>query len=176
MTELPILGIVASGSNAGKTTLITQLVPALSADGIRVSVIKHAHHKFDIDHPGKDSYNIREAGAVQTLIASSNRWALMTEMQRTPDNQDEADLSALTAQLNANYADLILVEGFKKAAIPKIEVHRPSLGLPLLADEDPSIIAVACDEPIDCSSPQLALQNTAEICQYIKQWIQKNHD
>ena len=176
MTELPILGIVASGSNAGKTTLITQLIPALSKDGVRVSVIKHAHHKFDIDHPGKDSYNIREAGAVQTLIASSKRWALMTEMQRTPDNQDEADLRELTSQLNASYADLILVEGFKKAAIPKIEVHRPSLALPLLADKDPNIIAVACDEPISCSTPQLALQDTEEICKYIKQWIQRNHD
>jgi molybdopterin-guanine dinucleotide biosynthesis protein B len=176
MTETPILGIVASGSNAGKTTLITALIPVLAEHGIRVSVIKHAHHKFDIDHPGKDSYNIREAGAVQTLIASAKRWALMTEMLRTPDNQAEADLQSLIQQLDADYADLILVEGFKQADIPKIEVHRPSLGLPLLAHADNSIIAVACDEPITCSTPQLALHNTQIISQFIMQWIQRHHD
>jgi molybdopterin-guanine dinucleotide biosynthesis protein B len=176
MTETPILGIVASGSNTGKTTLITALIPVLAEHGIRVSVIKHAHHKFDIDHPGKDSYNIREAGAVQTLIASAKRWALMTEMQRTPDSQAEADLQSLIQQLDADYADLILVEGFKQADIPKIEVHRPSLGLPLLAHADNRIIAVACDEPITCSTPQLALHNTQIISQFIMQWIQRHHD
>jgi molybdopterin-guanine dinucleotide biosynthesis protein MobB len=82
--KLPILGICAACSNAGKTTLINKLIIELAKRNIRVSVIKHAHHKFDIDHPGKDSYEIREAGAVQTLIASSNRWAMITEMQRTP--------------------------------------------------------------------------------------------
>jgi molybdopterin-guanine dinucleotide biosynthesis adapter protein len=176
MTKLPILGIVAAGSNAGKTTMITQLIPALAANHIRVSVIKHAHHKFDIDHPGKDSYTIREAGAVQTLIASNKRWALITEMQRTPQANDEADLEALITQLDQSYADLILVEGFKQAAIPKIEVHRPSLNLPLLAESDPHIIAVACDETLICSKPQLALNNTAAICTFIMEWIQQHHD
>ncbi len=174
MTKLPILGIVAAGSNAGKTTMITQLIPALAAHHIRVSVIKHAHHKFDIDHVGKDSYNIREAGAVQTLIASGKRWALMTEMQRTPDDNGEADLAKLIAQLAQSYADLIIVEGFKQAAIPKIEVHRPSLGLPLLAENDCNIIAVACDEPIECSKPQLALNDSQAICLFIMEWIQTN--
>jgi molybdopterin-guanine dinucleotide biosynthesis adapter protein len=175
MNKLPTLGIVASGSNAGKTTVITQLLPALAEHGIRVSVIKHAHHQFDIDHPGKDSYNIREAGAVQTLIASSKRWALMTEMTRTPEHHSEANLEALIAQLDQNYADLILVEGFKLADIAKVEIHRPSLGLPLLADTDPNIIAVACDETIKCSKPQLALNDTQALCKFIIQWIEQPH-
>lgn len=176
MHKTPILGIVAAGSNAGKTTAITRLLPALAKHDIRVSVIKHAHHKFDIDHPGKDSYNIREAGAVQTLIASGKRWALMTEMQRTPDDSGEADLISLLEQLNNTYADLILVEGFKQARIPKIEIHRPSLGLPLLAEDDPNIIAVACDEVIACTKPQLALNDTGAICTFIMNWIQATHD
>jgi molybdopterin-guanine dinucleotide biosynthesis adapter protein len=91
MNKLPILGVVAAGSNAGKTTVITQLLPILAKFNIRVSVIKHAHHAFDIDHPGKDSYKIREAGAVQTLISSGKRWALMTEMTRIPEHTHEAD-------------------------------------------------------------------------------------
>ena len=109
--SIPIVGIVAAGSNAGKTTLITKLIVEFKSRNIRVSVIKHAHHVFDIDHKGKDSYNIREAGAVQTLIASNQRWALMTEIASEPNLQE------LIAQLNPNYADLILVEGFKQAAI-----------------------------------------------------------
>lgn len=176
MNKLPILGIVAAGSNTGKTTVITQLLPLFANNNLRVSVIKHAHHQFDIDYPGKDSYKIREAGAVQTLIASSQRWALMTEMTRTPEYNQEANLDALIAQLDSAYADLILVEGFKCANIPKIEVHRPSLGLPLLADTDPDIIAIACDEAISCSKPQLALNDSQALCNFIIQWIQQHHD
>lgn len=176
MNRLPILGIVAAGSNAGKTTVITQLLPMLAHHHIRVSVIKHAHHQFDIDYPGKDSYKIREAGAVQTLIASGKRWALMTEMPRTSEHDQEANLEALIAQLDSSYADLIIVEGFKLAKIPKIEIHRPSLGLPLLADNDPNIIAVACDETISCSKPQLALNDLPALCNFITQWTQQHHD
>lgn len=166
---IPILGICAAQSNAGKTTLITQLIPALMQQGVRVSVIKHAHHQFDIDHPGKDSYNIREAGAVQTLIASGKRWALMTEMQRTSQYNDEADLPSLLTQLNTDYADLILVEGFKYAKIPKIEVHRPSLQLPLLAPKDSSIIAVASDGPLTLAIPVLPLNVIDSIAEFIIQ-------
>lgn len=173
MHKLPILGIVAAGSNAGKTTVITRLIPALAKHNIYVSVIKHAHHKFDIDQPGKDSYNIREAGAVQTLIASGKRWALMTEMSCTPQHTEQADLGALLDELNPNYVDLILVEGFKQATIPKIEIHRPSLGLPLLADEDKHIIAVATDEPINCATPQLALNDTEALCEFMIEWMQR---
>lgn len=176
MHKPPILGIVAAGSNAGKTTIITQLIPILASHNIRVSVIKHAHHKFDIDHPGKDSYNIREAGAVQTMVASGKRWALMTELTRTPAYQDEADLNELLSQLNYDYADIVLVEGFKRAPIPKIEIHRPSLELPLLADKDNNIIAVATDEPVKCTTPQLSLNDSKALCQFIIKWIETQHD
>lgn len=164
---LPILGIVASSSNAGKTTLITQLLRELVKRHIRVSVIKHAHHQFDIDHPGKDSYNIREAGAVQTLVASGKRWALMTEMDRTPNYTDEADLNALIQQINPAYADLILVEGFKQASIPKIEVFRPSVHRASIATKDRNIIAIASDSPITSQLPVLDLNNIPAIADFI---------
>jgi molybdopterin-guanine dinucleotide biosynthesis adapter protein len=167
-SSIPVLGICASGSNAGKTTLITQLIPVLAQRGIRVSVIKHAHHQFDIDYPGKDSFNIREAGAVQTLIASGKRWALMTEMYRTPDASDEADLQRLITELNPHFADLILVEGFKQASIPKIEVFRPSLALPRLAEHDAHIIAIASDVPVDAHIPVLALHAIDTIANFIE--------
>jgi molybdopterin-guanine dinucleotide biosynthesis protein MobB len=171
--SLPILGICATGSNSGKTTLISKLIPELAKHKIRVSVIKHAHHKFDIDHPGKDSYEIREAGAVQTLIASGKRWALMTEMQRTPNPPDEANLQELIANLNPDYADLILVEGFKHADIPKIEVHRVSLAMPLLSAIDSSIIAIATDAPLakEPDIKQLDLNNIQQITDFILQTI-----
>lgn len=164
---IPILGICAASSNAGKTTLITQLIPELATHNIRVSVIKHAHHQFDIDHPGKDSYQIREAGAVQTLIASGKRWALMTEMTRTPNYTDEADLNTLLDQINPSYADLILVEGFKSAMIAKIEVYRSSLNTTLLCTTDKNIIAVAADTLLDVTIPVLDLNNIPAIATFI---------
>lgn len=167
--KLPVIGICASGSNAGKTTLIRQLISELLSRDIRVSVIKHAHHQFDIDHPGKDSYEIREAGAVQTLVASSKRWALITEMQRTANPPLEADLDAMIAQINPDYADLILVEGFKNAEIPKIEVHRPSLNMALASEVDSHFIAIASDEPLSAktSLPVLDLNNIQQIADFI---------
>lgn len=167
--KLPILGICAAGSNSGKTTLLEKLLAELNRRNIRVSVIKHAHHKFDIDHPGKDSYRIREAGAVQTLVASANRWALMTETQRTPNHHEEANITELLATLNHEYADLILVEGFKGADIPKIEVHRPQLGMSLLCLSDKKIIAVASDAPMPTSAPVplLDLNNPSQITDFI---------
>jgi len=173
--KLPILGICAACSNAGKTTLINKLIIELAKRNIRASVIKHAHHKFDIDHPGKDSYKIREAGAVQTLIASSNRWAMITEMQRTPNPPDEANLNELLQLINADYADLILVEGFKNANIPKIEVYRPSMGVPMLCLNDKNIIAVASDS-IPTTTPETVLLNlndTQQITNFILQALIK---
>lgn len=170
MHDLPTLGIVAATSNMGKTSYITQLIPLLNARGIRISVIKHAHHQFDIDHPGKDSYNIREAGAIQTLVASGQRWALMTE---TPNQAQDADLSHLLKQLDTQQADLIIVEGFKKANIPKIEVFRPSMNQPLLAAQDPNIMAVATDVPIACDATQLPLNKPQQSCEFIINWMQK---
>lgn len=167
--NLPVLGICAAGSNSGKTTLINKLIPELAKHNIRVSVIKHAHHKFDIDHPGKDSYEIREAGAVQTLVASGKRWALITEMQRTPNPPDEANLHELIQLIDPNYADLILVEGFKSADIPKIEVHRPSMNMPMLYLNDANIIAIASDSAptMKIELPFLDLNNIEEITIFI---------
>lgn len=170
----PTLGFCAAGSNAGKTTLITKLIPELAKRNLRVSVIKHAHRQFDIDHVGKDSYRIREAGAVQTLIASNKRWALMTEL---PDGADEANLEELLQQINPNYADLILVEGFKSAPIRKIEVYRPSLNTPLLASLDTNIIAVASDTALNpnmnIAIPVLDLNNISKIADFIMQELIK---
>ena len=173
---LPVIGICATGSNTGKTTLINKLIIELRERNIRVSVIKHAHHHFDIDHPGKDSYEIREAGAVQTLVASNKRWALITEMQRTPNPPDEADLEMLIQFINPDYADLILVEGFKNANIPKIEVHRPALGMPLASANDSHFIAVASDDPLTLETqlPALDLNNIKQIADFIVDRFLKN--
>ena len=170
---LPVIGICAAGSNTGKTTLINKLIIELRERNIRVSVIKHAHHHFDIDHPGKDSFEIREAGAVQTLVASNKRWALITEMQRTSNPPDEADLDSLIELINPDYADLILVEGFKSANIPKIEVHRPALGMPLTCKDDSHFIAVASDGPLTIQTqlPVLDLNNIKQIADFILQVI-----
>jgi molybdopterin-guanine dinucleotide biosynthesis protein B len=163
---LPVIGICAASSNTGKTTLITQLIPELAKHGLRVSVIKHAHHQFDVDHKGKDSYQIREAGAVQTLIASSKRWALMTEFSQEPD------LNELIAKFDNRYADLILVEGFKQGNIAKIEVHRPNLNMSLLAEQDTNIVAVASDAAVKLTHiPVLDLNNITAISAFIIQYL-----
>ena len=134
----PLLGI-AAWSGTGKTTLLEQLLPELRARGLRVAVIKHAHHAFDVDTPGKDSHRLRTAGAVPMLVASAKRFALMME---TPD-QAEADLEQLVAQLEGLEVDLILVEGFKQWPLPKLELYREAVGKPLRAPEDPWIHALA---------------------------------
>lgn len=168
-TQCPILGFAAY-SGTGKTTLLTQLIPLLNARGLRIGMIKHAHHKFDIDKPGKDSYELRKAGAGQMLIASKNRWALMVE---TPDNEADPRLDHMLAQLDQDNLDLILVEGFKHVAFPKIELHRPSTGKALLFPEDKDIIAVACDEPMTLQTelPLLDLNNPAMIADFILEFI-----
>ena len=162
---LPILGFCAF-SGTGKTTLLTQLIPLLVANGVRIAMIKHAHHAFDIDHPNKDSYRLRQAGAKQMLISSANRWALMHDHA---SEQDEASLDQLIQQLDFDAADLILDEGFKKEPIGKIELHRPSLGLPLLCEKDDHVIAIASDEKLQVERdiPQLDLNNPEEIAQFI---------
>lgn len=159
---LPVLG-VAAWSGTGKTTLLVQLVPLLRAKGLRVGVIKHAHHDFDIDHPGKDSYLLREAGAEQMLIASDRRWALMVE---TP-GPDEASLGEIIKRLDHRRLDLILVEGFRHDAFPKLELHRGALGKPLLFPQDTSIIAIASDTLLDTSLPQLNLNDAASIADFV---------
>ena len=165
----PVLGFCAYGSGMGKTTLLLKLIPELISRGLRISVVKHAHHRFDIDHPGKDSYRLREAGAAQMMIGSSKRWALMTELT---DEKEEPELSELIAQMDTSLADLILVEGFRHAPIAKIEVHRASLGKPLLAAEDPTIIAVATDSLVAVSQPQLDINDIPVAASFIVQWLE----
>jgi molybdopterin-guanine dinucleotide biosynthesis protein MobB len=133
-----IIGL-AGWSGSGKTTLITKLIPRLLARGLRVSTLKHAHHGFDLDKPGKDSFVHRTAGATEVIISSANRWAILHELRGEP----EWDLSSLVAKMSP--VDLVLVEGFKRDAFPKLEIHRAVNGKPLLHPEDPHIVAVASD-------------------------------
>ncbi|MDH5301301.1 MAG: molybdopterin-guanine dinucleotide biosynthesis protein B [Gammaproteobacteria bacterium] len=161
----PIVGFVAY-SGSGKTTLLEKIIPLFRQQGLRVAIIKHAHHDFDIDHPGKDSYRLRHAGATQTIVASAQRWALIHE---NPSPDAEPNLNELIKQLDERQLDLILVEGFKHESIPRIEIHRPSLGKPLLCLQDPRIIALACDErPNDAPIiPQLDVNKPNEIVEFI---------
>ena len=141
--DLPLLGI-AAWSGTGKTTLLEALLPRLAERGLRVAVIKHAHHTFDVDQPGKDSHRLRQAGAAPMLVASRERLAMMME---TP-GQQEPDLARLVALVATQAPDLVLVEGFKAWPLPKLELHRPALGKPLRVAEDPWVRAVACDVPL----------------------------
>jgi molybdopterin-guanine dinucleotide biosynthesis adapter protein len=172
--KIPVLGFCAHSSGIGKTTLLTQLIPVLIQQGLRISVVKHAHHEFDIDHEGKDSFKLRQAGAVQMMVASRQRWALMTELVHTPHAENEPNLAHLLAQMdNSNLTDLVLAEGFKHEAIPKIEVHRAEFGTPLLALEDANIIAIATDRPMPISTPQIDLNNIDAIATFISNWLKK---
>src|SRR5262245_30799253 len=133
-----IIGL-AGWSGAGKTTLLARIIPLLVARGLKVSTVKHAHHAFDIDQPGKDSHTHRMAGATEVLIGSANRWALVHELRGAP----EASLEALLTKLTP--VDLVIVEGFKRERHPKLERYRASIGKPLLHPDDPHIVAVASD-------------------------------
>lgn len=159
---IPVLGF-AAWSGTGKTTLLTRVLPILRERGMRCALIKHAHHHFDIDHPGKDSYELRKAGADQVLIASRTHWALMVEREWAQD----PSLDELLGRLDTNLCDMVLVEGFKHARIPKIEIHRPVLGKPLLYPEDPDIIAVASDQLLDTPLPHLDLNDPAAVSTFI---------
>ena len=163
---LPTLGFVGA-SGAGKTTLITAVLPYLSERGLRAGVIKHARHGFDMDRPGKDSYRIRSAGAAQVLVASRDRWVLMTE---TPALSGDPDLRDLLRQFDPGALDLILVEGFAGERYPKIEVHRPSQGEPPRCwPGDPDVIAVASDAPLAVVPPVtlLDLNDPAAVAGFV---------
>lgn len=172
-TAVPLLGIAAF-SGTGKTTLLTQLIPKLSASGLRVAVIKHAHHLFDIDKPGKDSYRIREAGAKQIIVASNRLLALM---QTSDDDKTEPVLAECLSRLDKQKLDLILVEGFKHEAIPKLELHRASIGEPLLYPDDPNVIALATDDVSIATSsiPVMDLNDLDTILQFILTFIRQHH-
>jgi molybdopterin-guanine dinucleotide biosynthesis adapter protein len=151
----------AGWSGSGKTTLIERLIPELRAKGLVVSLVKHAHHEFDIDRAGKDSYRHREAGCQEVLITSSVRWALMHELR----GQRELVLANALDQLSP--CDLTLIEGFKTASIPKMEVYRASVGKPMLHMDDENIVAVATDRPLTTSLPVFDLNDVAAIASYI---------
>jgi molybdopterin-guanine dinucleotide biosynthesis protein B len=158
---MKIIGL-AGWSGAGKTTLVAKLLPLLIARGLSVSTIKHAHHAFDVDMPGKDSYIHRQAGAREVLVASDTRFALMAEHRGAP----EPELHALLAQLAP--VDLVVVEGFKRHAHPKIEVFRAALGKPMLWPEVATIVAVASDQAVpDCDRTVIGLDDVAAIADWV---------
>ena len=168
----PTLGIAAF-SGTGKTTLLRQIIPILRAKNLRLGLIKHSHHAFEIDRPGKDSYILARAGALQTVIASARRTAIITHHKA----DTEPSLWNLVKRLDAKGLDLILVEGFKHQPIPKIELHRPVLGHPLLCLHDSSVIAVATDAPLGVAIklPLLDLNDPLVLTNFIYSEMLKQH-
>ena len=163
-----VLGF-AAWSGTGKTTLLRALIPALRASGLRLGVVKHAHHSFELDYPGKDSYELRKAGALQVVVASRQRLALIREYAA---ERPEPSLAEALAVIDPTDLDLVLVEGFKREALPKLELCRPQRGKPLMCGRDPNIIAVACDGPLELPRPVplLDLNNPAQVAEFILRW------
>jgi len=153
---MKVIGI-AGWSGAGKTTLLTRLIPRLTARGLHVSTIKHAHHGFDVDQPGKDSHTHRQAGATEVLVSSASRFALMHELR----GETEWALDALLEKLSE--VDLVLVEGFKTQAHPKLEVYRKAVGKPLLHPQDENIVAIASDGPVSARVPVVSLDDVKAV-------------
>jgi len=154
----------AGWSGSGKTTLIEAIIPRLTSAGLRVSLVKHAHHEFDIDQPGKDSFRHRVAGCTEVLVSSSRRWALMHELR----GADELTLGAALARLSP--CDLVLVEGYKRSRLPKLEVYRAEVAKPWLHPDDPSIVGIASDVPPGPSAggrPHLPLDGYDEIATFV---------
>jgi molybdopterin-guanine dinucleotide biosynthesis protein B len=151
----------AGWSGSGKTTLIEQILPRLTAHGLRVSIVKHAHHSFDLDQPGKDSYRHRHAGAMEVMVASERRWAIIHELRGAP----EPSLDELLQHLSP--CDLVLVEGWKRYPVAKMEVFRSANGKPPLYPEDPHIVAIATDVSLPCDLPQLGLSDVDAVAAYI---------
>lgn len=168
---VPLVGFAAF-SGTGKTTMLTQLLPLLKARGLRIAVVKHAHHAFDMDEPGKDSYRLRKAGADAMLVASRKRCALIQECR---DARDEPSLSEALAMLDPNRLDLVLVEGFKREPIPKIELHRAGLGKPLMFPQDDNIIAIACDQEGLAQTPDgipcLSINDPGQVADFLADHI-----
>ena len=162
---IAVVGFVAP-SGTGKTTLIQQLVPLLRQRGRRLGFLKHTHHHIEVDKPGKDSYQIREAGARQVLLTSRERWVLQTD---TPRGDEDPDLVEMLARFDPKLVDLVLVEGFKSSAYPKLEVHRAAHGKPFLYLDDPNIRALITDEtpPAGPFPPLLPLGDPATVADFI---------
>ncbi len=151
----------AGYSGSGKTTLIENVIPVLVEQGVRVSLVKHAHHAFDVDQPGKDSYRHRQAGATEVMLTSASRWVLMHEI----GDRAEPELPQQLRRMSP--CDVVLVEGFKKQPIPKLEIHRKAHGAPFLFPDDPHIVAIATDEVIDTEMPQFALDDYQTIAAFV---------
>jgi molybdopterin-guanine dinucleotide biosynthesis protein B len=147
----------AGWSGSGKTTLIERMIPVLVARGLRVSLVKHAHHEFDVDQPGKDSHRHRQAGATEVLVSSDARWALMHELRGAPEMSLKAAIGRLLP------CDIVLVEGYKSEPIPKLEVHRPSVGKPLIHPGDVHVVALATDEPARFANLAIALHSLDDV-------------
>src|SRR6056297_1647921 len=160
-----VFGVVG-WKNAGKTGLMERLVSEITARGFTVSTVKHAHHNFDVDHEGKDSYRHRHAGATEVLLASANRFALMHELR----DEDEPALEALLAKLAP--VDLVLVEGYKRDRHPKVEAHRSVTGNPLIAPEDDTIRAVASDKDLALDRPVFDLDDTKAIADFVLEEVE----
>ena len=158
---MKVIGL-AGWSGAGKTTLLTRLIPIFTAEGLKVSTIKHAHHKFDVDVPGKDSWSHREAGATEVLVASGRRWALMHELRKAP----EPSLTELLERMAR--VDLIIVEGFKADSHPKIEVHRAANERPLMFPQDPAIVGVVSDIDVETTLPVAHIDDIPTVARLLK--------
>lgn len=162
---------IAGYSGSGKTTLLESLIPCLTARGLRVSLIKHTHHDFDIDRPGKDSYRLREAGCTEVMLLSNRRWALMHELRGDAEPSLADQLAILSP------CDLVLVEGYKHSDMDKLEVHRPAVGKPLIyPDPEGRIVAVASDVALELPVPCLALADVPVIARFILRHLKIDHE
>ena len=155
----------AGYSGSGKTTLIERLIPLFTQRGVTVSLVKHAHHTFDIDQPGKDSYRHRNAGCSEVLVTSSRRWALIHELRGAPEPELESHVKRLSP------CDLVLVEGFKRSAIPKLEVYRAEVGEPLIHPHDENVVAIATDKRLETKLPQFDLDAPEAIAAFVLQHV-----
>ena len=162
-----IIGL-AGWSGSGKTTLLTKVIPRLVARGQRVSTVKHAHHAFDVDQPGKDSYRHRHAGCSEVLVSSSKRWVLMHELRGAAEPSLQEQLKHLSP------CDLVIVEGYKNEPMPKIEVHRRDGHTPLLFPDDANVVAVATDEILDTALPQLDIDDAEDVARFLLQFLGLN--
>lgn len=169
---VPVLGIVATRSNSGKTTLLEKLILSLAEHDVRVSVVKHVHHDFDLESPGKDSFRFRQAGSVQVMVASEQRWGLLTECS---DSSQYPDLEYLIAQMDQSSIDLILVEGLKESDFPKIEVSLEDEAANLLCQHRSDVIAVATKtEMHDLPVPRLNIDDVDSVTHFVLQWLGNN--
>ena len=152
----------AGWSGSGKTTLIENVIPRFVQRGVKISLIKHAHHRFDVDHPGKDSYRVRAAGCSEVLVTSKQRWALLHE---SPGDEPEGSLEDQIGRMSP--CDLLLIEGYKYYPLPKLEVYRAANAKPLLHPQDEHIVALATDTPIPCGLPQFGLEDYDAIAAFV---------